>query len=63
MNELIKMALNMAGMSQAEITEIEKALPAAIRLLSDQNKSDLNIVIPVIKNILAFIQSKKSVTQ
>jgi hypothetical protein len=61
MNELVKLALGMAGLSQTAISDIENALPAMTRLLSDQNKSDLNIVIPVIKNLLIFIQSKKTV--
>jgi hypothetical protein len=61
MNELVKLALGMTGLSQTAISDIENALPAMTRLLSDQNKSDLNIVIPVIKNLLIFIQSKKTV--
>lgn len=59
MNELIKMALSMAGMPQTQVTEIENALPAMTRLLNDTNKNNLNTIIPVIRNVLTFIQNKK----
>ena len=58
MNEGIKIALALAGMPQEQITQIEQTLPVFLRLLSDQNKADINTVIPVVKNIIKFAQSK-----
>ena len=59
MNDLVKMILSMAGMSATQIAEIDAAIPAMLRLLSDANKNDLNTVIPAVKNVLTFIEAKK----
>ena len=59
MNDLVKMILSMAGMPTTQIAEIDAAIPAMLRLLSDANKNDLNAVIPALKNILTFIEAKK----
>lgn len=61
----IKFALGLAGMSEKTVTDLEAAMPAAQRLLAlrpeaealyAKAKPDIDIVGPVMSEILAFIQ-------
>ena len=61
----IKFALGLDGMSQQTIARIEAALPAAQRLLAlrpevealyAKAKPDVDIVAPVLLEVMAFIQ-------
>lgn len=50
----IRLALEAEGFSQAEITQIETALPIAIRLLAayKQNSPDILAIIPVAEMVI-----------
>ena len=67
MNLKIKFALGLLGFTEAEIVEIEAALPAMARLLDGAKElepivsklyPDLVAVIPAAKVVLAFIQKE-----
>lgn len=67
MNLAMKMGLGMVGFSEAEVAEIEKALPNAERLLDAEKEfaavyakyaADISAVIPAAKIVLAHAKGE-----